>query len=190
MILPMRRRRSAATVPLVIALTCASLCARTNASTDGVAQPVVQVEVARSFGPRQLENQTKDAVVRDYLKCWRSLSLALEENDAAALDPAFTGIAREKLGGVIGEQVKANITTAYRDRSHHLTFVFYSPEGLSIQVVDDAEYDVELSAHGKAQATRHVKARYMAVLTPTEVSWKVRMLQADANGEDSVRRQK
>jgi hypothetical protein len=189
MILYMRMRRKA-TVPLMLALACALLCLRADASTDGGAQPVVQVDVARSFGPRQLEDQTKDGVVRDYLKCWRSMSQALEENNAGALDVAFTGIAREKLAGVIGEQAKADITTAYRDRSHHLTFVFYSSEGLSIQLVDDAEYDVELSDHGKAQATQHVKARYVAVLTPTEVSWKVRMLQAGANVEDSVRAQK
>jgi hypothetical protein len=53
-------------------------------------------------------------------------------------------------------------------------------------VVDDAEYDVEVLDHGKAQPTQHVKARYVAVLTPTEVSWKVRMLQADADVEGDV----
>ncbi|MGA2695518.1 MAG: hypothetical protein ABSE92_05630 [Terriglobales bacterium] len=158
----------------------------TNVVADSVAQPVVQVEVPQSFGPRPLEDQTKDAVVRDYLKCWNRMSQALEENNAAALDTAFTGIAKEKLEGVVSQQQKANITASYRDRSHHITFVFYSSEGLSIQVVDDAEYDVELSDHGKMQATHHVKARYVAVLTPTEVSWKVRMFQADANVGDSA----
>jgi hypothetical protein len=153
-------------------------------------QPVVHVEVAQSFGPRTLEDQTKSAVVRDYLKCWQSMSQGFQENDPAALDSAFTGIAKEKLTNVITQQQKLGITTNYRDHSHNLKFIFYSPEGLSIQLVDDAEYDVEFSDHGKIQSTQRVKARYVAVLSPTEVSWKVRILQADADGEGDATPQK
>jgi hypothetical protein len=168
---------------IVVGALC---CFAVNAVAESVEQPAVQVEVSQSFGPRPLEDQTKDAVVRDYLKSWSRMSQALAENNTGALDTAFTGMAKEKLAGVVGQQQKANITTNYRDELHHLKFVFYSPEGLSIQLVDDAEYDVELSDHGRTQATQHVKARYVAVLTPTEVSWKVRILQAEGNFEDHI----
>ncbi len=179
-------RMRSETIAQFAIVVCMLLCPAANTLADSAPQPLVQVDVPPFFGPRPLEDQTRDAVVRDYLKCWKRMSQALEENNPSVLDAAFTGIAKEKLAGVISQQQKANLTTSYRDRSHHLKFVFYSPEGLSIQVVDDAEYDVEVFDHGKAQATQHVKARYVAVLTPTEVSWKVRMLQADADVEGDV----
>jgi hypothetical protein len=56
--------------------------------------------------------------------------------------------------------------------------VFYSPEGLSIQLLDTVEYDVQVLDHGKLQTTQHVRAHYVAVMTPTEVRWKVRIFQA------------
>jgi hypothetical protein len=179
-------KRRAKTVEQFAIVVCMLLCLAANTLADAAPQPLVQVDVPPSFGPRPLEDQTRDAVVRDYLKCWKTMSQALQENNLSVLDSAFTGIAKEKLAGVISQQQKANLTTSYRDGSHHLRFVFYSPEGLSIQLLDDAEYDVEVSDRGKTQAMRHVKARYVAVLTPTEVSWKVRILQADAGVEDNV----
>jgi hypothetical protein len=69
--------------------------------------------------------------------------------------------------------------TRYRDGAHDIQIVFYSPEGLSIQLVDTVEYDVQILDHEKIQATQHVRARYVAVLTPTEVQWKVRVFQAE-----------
>jgi hypothetical protein len=183
-------RKADAITQLVIVVACSLLCLAGDLFAEGATHPVVQVEVPQSFGPRPLEDQTKDAVVRDYLKCWRQMSQAFTGNDVGALDGAFTGIAREKLAGVIAQQQRANITTSYRDRSHHITFVFYSQEGLSIEVVDDAEYDVGLSDDGRFQAMQHVKARYVAVLTPTEVSWKVRMFEGDADGMDDITVQK
>jgi hypothetical protein len=38
---------------------------------------------------------------------------------------------------------------------------------------------VQLLDQGKVQTTQHVRARYVAVLTPTEVQWKVRVFQAE-----------
>jgi hypothetical protein len=45
--------------------------------------------------------------------------------------------------------------------------------------VDTVEYDVQILDHEKIQTTQHVRARYVAVLTPTEVRWKVRIFQAE-----------
>jgi hypothetical protein len=56
--------------------------------------------------------------------------------------------------------------------------VFYSPEGLSIQLLDTVEYDLQVLDHDKLQTTQHIRAQYVAVLTPTEVRWKVRLFQA------------
>jgi hypothetical protein len=126
-----------------------------------------------------LEEQTQKAVIRDYLQAWQALSGALEQNRVDLLDSEFVGSAREKLADTIQDQARLGIQTRYRDRSHDLQLIFYSTEGLSIQLVDTVEYDVQLVDHGKELATQHVRARYVAVLSPTEVRWKVRVFQAE-----------
>jgi hypothetical protein len=142
-------------------------------------QPTVRVEPTDSVGPRTLEKQTEKAVIRDYLQAWHHLSGALDQNRADLLNRDFVGTAKEKLTDTIREQAKLGIQTRYRDGKHDIQLVFYSPEGLSIQLVDTVEYDVQLLDHEKPQTTQHVRARYVAVLTPTEVQWKVRVFQAE-----------
>jgi hypothetical protein len=68
--------------------------------------------------------------------------------------------------------------TSYQDRSHDIQITFYSPEGLSVELVDNVEYDVQVSDKDKVVATQPVHARYVVVMTPTEVRWRVRVLQA------------
>jgi hypothetical protein len=166
-------QRQATRKPLLI--MCSVFAAIFVLASD---QPALHVERTDAVGPRTLEKQTETAVVRDYLQAWRSLSGALEQNRADLLEPNFVGAAKEKLADTIREQAKLGIQTRYRDGAHDLQFVFYSPEGLSIQLVDTVEYDVQILDHDKVQTTQHVRARYVAVLTPTEVRWKVRIFQA------------
>jgi hypothetical protein len=167
-------RRRAIWKPSLI--VCPVLAALFVCASD---QPAVRVEPTDSVGPRVLEKQTETAVVRDYLKAWQSMSGALEQNRADLLNADFVGTAKEKLTDTIREQARLGIQTHYQDRAHDVRLVFYSPEGLSIQLVDTVEYDVQLLDHEKLQTTQHVRTRYIAVLTPTEVQWKVRVLQAE-----------
>jgi hypothetical protein len=157
-------------------IACSVLAALFVGASD---QSKVHVEPTDSVGPRTLEKQTETAVVRDYLQAWRSLSGALEQNRADLLNADFVGTAKEKLSDTIKEQSKLGIQTRYVDKAHDVQLVFYSPEGLSIQLVDTVDYDVQLIDHEKPQITQHVRARYVAVLTPTEVQWKVRVFQAE-----------
>jgi hypothetical protein len=145
----------------------------------GSDQPAVRVGPVDSVGPRTLEKQTQAAVIRDYLQAWHSFSSAFEQNRADLLDADFVGVAKEKLAYTIREQAQLGIQTRYREGAHDLQLVFYSPEGLSIQLVDTVEYDVQILDHEKVLTTQHVRARYVAVLTPTEVRWKVRVFQAE-----------
>jgi hypothetical protein len=145
----------------------------------GFDQPAVHVEPTDSVGPRPLEKQTETAVVRDYLQAWRSMSAALEQNRANLLDPDFIGAAKEKLAGTIRDQAKLGIHTRYRDTAHDIQLVFYSPEGLSIQLVDRVDCSVQILDGEAVVTTQEVRAHYVAVLTPTEVRWKVRVFQAE-----------
>jgi hypothetical protein len=159
------------------ALICASIILASGVIT---AQPEVTVDTSQLKGPRPLEDQTKAAAIRDYLESWQGMNEALEQNQPNLLDEDFIGTARDNLADAIDEQAKAGIQTRYQDRSHHIQFLFYSPEGLSIELIDDAEYDVQVLDHDKPVSTVPASARYIVVLTPAEVRWKVRVMQADS----------
>jgi hypothetical protein len=171
----MNRSRAAVCLRKLLFLACPILI---TLMVSGFDEPAVHVESTESVGPRILEKQTETAVIRDYVQAWQSMSRALQENRADLLDASFVGLAKEKLADTIGEQAKLGIETSYRDQSHDLHILFYSPEGLSIQLVDTVDYDMQILDHNKVQGTQHVHSRYVAVLTPTEVRWKVRIFQA------------
>ena len=160
---------------LLLLSVCLALAVMSLAAFE---KPVVHVAPSDSVGPRTLEPQTRTAVVRDYFASWQSLSRAMQENNPSRLDTDFIGVARDKLRATIQDQQKTGMQTRYQDRSHDIELVFYSPEGLSVQLLDTVEYDVEVVDHEKVQATQHVRTRYLAVLSPTEVRWKVRVFQA------------
>lgn len=145
----------------------------------GHAQASVHVEPTKLEGPRHLEEQTATAVVRDYLQTWQSLRTAFERNQADLLNPDFVGTANDKLTETIRQQAALGIRTKYQDRKHDLQIVFYSPDGLSIEVKDRVEYDVQVLDHDQVKATHRQQACYIVLLTPAEVRWRVRVFQAE-----------
>ncbi len=153
----------------------------TTASNCGAAQALVHVQPAHLQGPRPLQEQTGTAAIRDYMQSWLSLRAALEQNHAELLSPDFVGTAKEKLTGTIQKQTALGIRTRYVDREHDLQIVFYSPEGLSIEILDRVQYDMQVIDQNKVIATQRMSARYLVVLPPAEVRWRVRVFQASPN---------
>ena len=141
-------------------------------------QPDVRVEPTHLQGSRELQEQTQSAVVRDYLAAWQTVSTAFDRNDPALLDRDFVGTARDNLADTVRQQAALGIHTRYVDKSHDIQIVFYSPEGLSIELTDNVQYEVQMLDHDKVQTTQQVRARYIVVLTPAEVRWRVRVFQA------------
>jgi hypothetical protein len=155
------------------------LCAVFGATSGiGSAQATVRVEQANLQGPRPLPEQTGTAAIRDYLQSWQSLNAALEQNRTDLLDSSFVGTAKDKIAETIQQQAALGIRTRYQDRAHDIQIVFYSPEGLSIELTDKVEYDVQVLDHDGIKTIQHVNARYVIVLTPAEVRWRVRVFQA------------
>ena len=150
----------------------------TAMSAFGADQPSVRVEPPNQQGPRQLQDQTAKAAIQDYLDSWTSLSNALQQNRPELLDRDFIGAAKDKLANTIKEQTAAGVHAVYRDRWHELKILFYSPEGLSIELADAVEYDVQVFNHDKPIGTEQVRTRYIVVLTPTETRWRVRIFQS------------
>jgi hypothetical protein len=142
------------------------------------AQATIHVEPENLKGPRELQEQTKAAIIRDYVRAWQGMNSALDQNRVDLLGADFVGTAKDKLTETIQEQAKSGIHTRYKDVSHDLQIVFYSPEGLSIELTDKVEYDVQVLDRDKVTATQRVNARYVVVMTPAEVRWRVRVFQA------------
>ncbi len=163
----------------VLAMSWVTSCAVAMPIAIWAAQPSVQVEPSSLQGSRPVEKQTETAVIRDYLQSWQSLRTAMQQNRPNLLDPDFAGTARDKLADTIQEQAKLGLRTRYQDRSHDLQIVFYSPEGLSIQMIDTVEYSEQVLDHGKVLTTQQVRARYIVVMTPAEARWQVRIFQAE-----------
>jgi hypothetical protein len=144
----------------------------------GLAQATVHVESPDPNGTRTLREQTASAAIRNYLQAWEGFHSAFEQNRADLLDRDFIGTAKDKLTDTIEQQKTLGIRTSYQDKAHNIQIVFASQEGLSLELIDDVEYDVQLIDHDKPGAMQHVKTRYVAVMTPTETKWRVRVFQA------------
>ena len=149
-----------------------------TAILTAAAQADVRVEPAHLQGPRPLQEQTQAAAIRDYVQAWQTVGAAFAENNATLLDRDFVGDARGKLAQAIAEQAALGLHTRYQDKAHDIQIVFYSPDGLSIELTDDVEYSLQLVDHDKTQTTQKVRERYVVVLTPAEVRWRVRVFQA------------
>lgn len=147
-------------------------------------EPSIRVEPPDLHGSRQLDTAgvTEKSVIRNYLESWQSLRNALDANQASLLSPHFVGTAHNKLAEVVAEQSKLGIHTRYLDRSHDLQIVFYSPEGLSIELTDNVVYDEQVMQGANVLSSQTIRARYLAVLTPTDVRWTVRILQPEPDG--------
>lgn len=156
------------------------VCALATVSGLGSAQATVRVKPANVEGPRILEPETAAAAIRNYLQAWQTMNAALDRNRADLLDQDFVGTAKDKLAETVRSQAAIGIRSRYQDRVHEIQIVFYSPEGLSIELTDTVDYDVQIFDHDQAQAAARLRARYTAILTPSEVRWRVRVFQGQA----------
>jgi hypothetical protein len=141
------------------------------------AQPAVHVEADVPSSPRPLEQATEQAVVRDYIQSWQSMQAAFQQSRAGLLDDDFVGDARQTLSMAVNEQATLGLRTHYQDTSHNIKILFYSPEGLSVELVDTVKYNLQLFDHGHLISTRQESARYLVVMTPSQVRWRVRVFQ-------------
>jgi hypothetical protein len=108
----------------------------------------------------------------------KSSHATLDQNRPELLKADFVGAAKDRLADTVQQQRKLGIRTRYQDRSHELEILFYSPDGMSIELTDKVEYDVQVIDRDKVITTEREKARYLVVLTPAEVRWRMRVFQS------------
>ena len=147
-------------------------------TVSAIAQPNVHVDPSMPASPRPIEPQTEQAAVRDYLQSWKAMDLAFGQNRPDALAQDFVGSAAEQLSGAIKEQSDLGIQTHYQDISHDIRFLFYSPEGMSLEFVDTVKFNVQVYDHGRLISSKVENTRCLVIMTPSEVRWSIRIFQA------------
>lgn len=153
-------------------------CLLVSSTVFAASKPVVREEAPNLHGSRALEPETQKAVIRDYLQSWTALEKANHRDNPQLLDQDFVGNALKKLSKTITDQEKLGIRTRYKVASHDIQIVFYSPNGLSIELTDQVAYREQVEDGSKALADKTLHATYLVVLTPSAVRWVVRVFQA------------
>ena len=142
------------------------------------AAPEVAIKIdASGAAPRQVEDSTVQAVARDYSTAWKNLGRAMDENRPDLLN-GFVGSAREQAAKLIASQKQNGLHQRYGDRGHNATVAFYSVDGSSMLVHDTAQIEIQQLDGTNVVHSEQVTLHYLALLTPAENSWKVRVLES------------
>ncbi len=159
---------------LVILLGVASLPLHLFASA-----PEVPMKVdAASAGPREVEDSTVQAIQRDYASAWKSLAQAVDQNRADLLNANFVGTARENAAQLVKQQGANGLHQKYIDHGHNVQVAFYSIDGSSMLLHDTAQMEIQQMDGSNVIHSEQVTVHYLALLTPAENSWKVRVLES------------
>jgi hypothetical protein len=151
-----------------------SLMHRVRAAEADAPGITIQTSAAQ---PREIEQQTQQAIQRQYSAAWSAMKKALSDNRVDLLDAAFVGAARDEFAQQIEQQNRNKMSTRIADRGHQVNAVFYSPEGTAIQLTDNVDLEKQYLANGKVIHTEQRQQQYVVLMTLVEDRWKVRVLQ-------------
>ncbi len=140
-------------------------------------KPAVHVDFSNA-APREVEDSTQEAVLRDYTAAWKGLSTALAHNSLAPLNENFTGFALNTLTARVKEQQHNGLSTRIIDHGHKIEAVFYSPDGSAIELKDTASLETQILDGSSIIHSDQAQVHYYAVLTGAEDRWKVRVLES------------
>jgi hypothetical protein len=142
-------------------------------------KPAVQLTV-KNAQPREVEEVTQNAILRDYTAAWQAISTALANNALKPLNDNFSGFALEKLTQRVKDQKQQGLTTRIIDHGHKVDAIFYSPDGSAIELKDTASIETQVLEGGKIIHSDQAQIHYYAVMTGAEDRWKVRVLESSA----------
>jgi hypothetical protein len=142
-------------------------------------KPSVQLNV-KNAQPREVEEVTQNAILRDYTLAWQAIHTALADNSLQPLKENFAGFALDKLTQRVNDQKQNGLTTRIIDRGHKVEAIFYSPDGAAIELKDTASVETQVLDGGTVIHSDQAQVQYYAVMTGAEDRWKVRVLQSTA----------
>jgi hypothetical protein len=163
-----------------LAVACVLLPAVTNIFADS--KPNVQLNTD-NVGPRELEDVTQKAVLRDYTLAWQALNNALANNTTAPLKDNFVGFALDKLTQRVKDQQAHDLKTKIIDHGHQVDAILYSRDGSAVQLRDTANLEIQVLDGGTVLHSEQAKVQYIAVMTGAADRWQVRVLEDAPNGQ-------
>ena len=142
-------------------------------------KPAVQLNV-KNAQPREVEDVTQTAIVRDYTLAWQAISTSLANNTLQPLNENFAGFALDKFTQRVKEQKQNGLKTRIIDHGHKVDAIFYSPDGAAIELKDTASIETQILDGGTVIHSDQAQIHYYAVMTGAEDRWKVRVLESTA----------
>jgi hypothetical protein len=142
-------------------------------------KPAVQLNV-KNAQPREVEDVTQTAIVRDYTLAWQAISTSLANNTLQPLNDNFAGFALDKFTQRVKEQKQNGLKTRIIDHGHKVDAIFYSPDGAAIELKDTASIETQILDGGTVIHSDQAQIQYYAVMTGAEDRWKVRVLESTA----------
>jgi len=139
-------------------------------------KPSIQLNV-KNAQPREVEDVTQNAILRDYTAAWQAIGAALANNTLQPLNENFSGFALDKLTQRVKDQKEHGLTTRIVDRGHRVEAIFYSPDGAAIELKDTATIETQVLDGGAVIHSDQAQVIYYAVMTGAEDRWKVRVLE-------------
>jgi hypothetical protein len=142
------------------------------------AQSAPQVHLdADGLKPRPIEDLTGTSIVRNYAAAWREMAGALESNQATGIADEFVGLAKDHLTQRIAEQKQAGLHFRIVDHGHQVKAIFYSTDGTTMQLIDQAQLEIQTFDGNKLLDTQNSQHQYMVLMTPGADRWYVRDLE-------------
>jgi hypothetical protein len=139
-------------------------------------KPSIQLNV-KNAQPREVEDVTQNAILRDYTAAWQAIGTALANNTLQPLNENFSGFALDHLTQRVKDQKEHGLATRIVDRGHQVEAIFYSPDGAAIELKDTATIETQVLDGGTVIYSDQAQVRYYAVMTGAEDRWKVRVLE-------------
>ena len=140
-------------------------------------KPVVQLNV-KNVQPRELEDVTQNAILRDYTLAWQAIGTSLANNSLQPLNENFSGFALDKFTQRVKDQKAQGLTTRIIDHGHKVDAIFYSPDGSAIELKDTATIETQVLDGGTVIHSDQAQIQYYAIMTGAEDRWKVRVLES------------
>ena len=142
-------------------------------------KPQVQLSV-KNAQPREVEDVTQNAIVRDYTLAWQAIGTSLGNNTLQPLNENFAGFALDKFTQRVKDQKQNGLTTRIIDHGHKVDAIFYSPDGAAIELKDTASIETQVLDGSTVLHSDQAQIHYYAVMTGAEDRWKVRVLESTA----------
>ena len=155
-----------------VAVALVGTCLLANAQ----AGPQVHLS-AEGLAPRPIEELTGTTIVRHYARAWLDLENALEASRADNLADEFTGFAKDRLTQRVADQKKTGVHVHIVDHGHQLKAIFYSTDGAAMQLVDQAQLEIQTFDGNKLLDTQNAPRQYMVLMTPGADRWYIRDLE-------------